>query len=107
MNAVLDAINEQAMLEHFSRVHRISLDVGMLCNVEVEALLFCFDVLMQGTIAEHAVLDIDSVLGEGCCRECGSTFRVWSRTEPCPACGVWDVDVTGGDQITIRELEVE
>jgi Zn finger protein HypA/HybF involved in hydrogenase expression len=38
MSAVLDAITEQTTKDHFTRVHRISLEVGELCNVEVEAL---------------------------------------------------------------------
>ncbi len=54
MSAVLDAITEQTTREHFSQVHRVSLEVGELCNVEVEALAFCFEVVMKGTIAEHA-----------------------------------------------------
>jgi hydrogenase nickel incorporation protein HypA/HybF len=106
MSAVLDAITEQATREHFSRVHRVSLEVGGLCNVEVEALAFCFEVVMKGTIAEHASLEIHSVPGEGSCRQCRSTFKVSSRADPCPSCGTWDVDTTGGDQITIKEVEV-
>jgi hydrogenase nickel incorporation protein HypA/HybF len=106
MSAVLDAITEQTTREHFSRVHRVSLEVGELCNVEVEALAFCFEVVMKGTVAEHASLDIRSVPGKAHCRQCRSTFKLSSRVDPCPSCGTRDVDTTGGDQITIKELEV-
>jgi hydrogenase nickel incorporation protein HypA/HybF len=106
MTAVLDAITEQSTRDHFSRVHRVALEVGELCNVEVEALAFCFEVVMKGTIAEHASLEIRSVPGNGYCRQCHSTFKLPSRADPCLSCGTWDVDTTGGDQITLRELEV-
>ena len=107
MCAVLDAIREQALGDHFSRVHRVSVAVGALCNVEVEALAFCFDIVMQGTIADGAVLDIVSVPGTGWCQRCQSTFPVLSLIAPCPSCGIWEVALSGGDQFTITALEVE
>ena len=84
MCAVLEAIREQAVGDHFSRVHRVSMAVGALCNVEVEALVFCFDIVMQGTIADGAVLDIVSVPGTGCCQRCQHTFscRITGRAMP-------------------------
>ena len=107
MRSVLDAIREQAVSDHFSRVHRVSVAVGALCNVEVEALAFCFDIVMQGTMADGAVLDIVSVPGTGWCQQCQHTFPVLSLVAPCPSCGTWEVSMSGGDQLTITELEVE
>ena len=89
MCAVLEAIREQAVSNHFSRVHRVSLAVGELCNVEVEALVFCFDIVVQGTIAEGAVLDIVSVPGAGWCQQCRTTFRVIIEERPMPV--LWHV----------------
>jgi hydrogenase nickel incorporation protein HypA/HybF len=107
MCSVLQAIQEEAAGEGFSRVRRVSLAVGQLCNVEVEALVFCFEIVMRGTIVEGASFDIVSVPGEGCCQRCQTIFRVSSRGDRCPSCGTWDVVDNGGDQMTIRELEVE
>ena len=107
MCAVLDAIQEQAVSEHFSRVHRVAVAVGALCNVEVEALAFCFDIVMQGSMAEGAVLDIVSVPATGWCQGCQSTFPVLSLIAPCPSCSTWEVTLSGGDQFTITALEVE
>jgi hydrogenase nickel incorporation protein HypA/HybF len=107
MCSVVDAIQEGAVRARFSRVQRVSLAVGQLCNVEVEALALCFDIVTRGTIVEGACLDIVSVPGEGCCQRCQTTFRVSSKREPCPSCGTWDVVDSGGDQIAIRKLEVE
>ena len=98
---------EQAARERFSQVHRVSLEVGELCGVAVEALAFCFDIVTQGTIAADAHLDLVSVPGEGVCERCQSYCTVSSRVEPCPFCGAGDVVILGGDQIRIKELEVE
>ena len=107
MCSVLEAIREQDVSQHFSRVHRVSLEVGAWCNVEVEALVFCFDIVMQGTMADGAVLDIVSVPGTGWCQQCQNNFHVFSRVAPCPSCGTWEVAMSGGSQFTITEMEVE
>jgi hydrogenase nickel incorporation protein HypA/HybF len=107
MCAVLDAIMEQAVGNAFSRVHRVSVAVGALCNIEDQALAFCFDIVMQGTMADGAVLDIVSVPGTGWCPRCRHNFPVVSLVAPCPSCGTWEVDMSGGDQITVTALEVE
>ncbi len=107
MCAVLEAIREQAAANHFSRVYRVALAVGELCNVEVEAVVFCFDLVVQGTIAEGAALEIVAVPGAGWCQQCRQTFRASSRSDPCPFCGTWDVTMSGGDQLIITALEVE
>jgi hydrogenase nickel incorporation protein HypA/HybF len=107
MCAVIDAIQEQAIEQSFSHVYRVALEVGQLCNVEVESLIFCFDIVAKGTIAEHASLDIGSVPGEGWCYRCQNAFVASSRIDPCPSCGVSDVTITGGDQLLIKALEVE
>ena len=107
MCAVSEAISAQADGGRFSRVHRVSLAVGALCNVEVDALVFCFDVVMQGTVADGATLDIVSVPGTGRCQQCQNNFPVFSLVTSCPSCGTWEVVMSGGDQLTITELEVE
>ena len=107
MCAVLEAIRAQAVGNPFSRVHRVSVAVGALCNVEVEALVFCFDIVMQGTMADGAVLDIVSVPGTGWCQQCQHAFPVVSLVTPCPFCGTWEVATSGGDQLTLTALEVE
>ncbi len=107
MCAVLEAIREQAVGDHFSRVHRVSMTVGALCNVEVEALVFCFDIVMQGSMADGAALDIVSVPGTGWCQRCQHNFSVLSLVAACPSCGTSAVAMSGGDQLTITALEVE
>jgi hydrogenase nickel incorporation protein HypA/HybF len=107
MYGVLETISEQAVSHHFSRVYRVSLAVGAWCNVEVDALVFCFDIVMQGTIADGAVLDIVSVPGTGWCRWCQKDFPLFSPAAPCPSCGTWDVAMSGDGQCTITALEVE
>lgn len=104
---VIQIVAESADQEGFSRVKRLWLEIGRLSHVEPEALRFCFDAVSRGTLAEGAQLDILEVPGQAWCHECGRTVAQEARYDPCPLCGGYQVQTTGGDEMRIKELEVE
>lgn len=99
-------IEEQAREQAFSRVERVALDVGAFSGVEVEALRFGFDVAMKGSVAEHARLEIHHSEGRGWCMACAEEVTMAQRYDACPKCGGYQLAVTGGEDLKIRELEV-
>lgn len=99
-------IEDQARAQHFARVDRIALEVGAFSGVEVEALRFGFDVAMAGSIASEAKLEIVEAPGEAWCMPCAKTIPIAQRFDPCPTCGSHQLQVTGGEELKIRELEV-
>jgi hydrogenase nickel incorporation protein HypA/HybF len=105
--SVLRIVEEQAVAEHFQRVISVCLGVGELTNVEIEALVFCFGIARRGSVAHNARLSIQTISGEAWCEKCKKSVHIALRTDPCPCCGTWGLSVTDGDQITIKELEVE
>jgi hydrogenase nickel incorporation protein HypA/HybF len=107
IGAVLRMVEEQAVAEQFQKVISVCLGVGELSNVEIEALVFCFGVARRGSVAHDASLSIQTIPGEAWCEKCGKRVRIAIRTEPCPCCGTWGLSITSGDQITVKELEVE
>ncbi len=56
--SILELIEEQARAQRFTRVSAVALEVGRLAAVEIEALRFGFDVVMRGSLAEKARLEI-------------------------------------------------
>ncbi|HYD32855.1 MAG TPA: hydrogenase maturation nickel metallochaperone HypA [Azospirillaceae bacterium] len=101
-----EVIGDQARVHGFTRVKTVWLEVGPFSNVEVEALRFCWDVVMKDSPAEGAVLEIIRPEGRGLCLGCAAELTVTDRTEPCPKCG-GVVFAQGGDDLRIKELEVE
>ena len=75
-------------------------------GVEVEALRFGFDVVMKGSVAERASLDVIEVPGQAFCFDCAETVTIEERFQPCPVCGGHRLSPTGGDEMRIKELEV-
>lgn len=100
-------IEEAAAEQNFSRVKTVWLELGELSCAEPEAMRFCFDVVMQDSIAQHAQLEIVRTPGSGWCANCSCTVNISTLHEPCPACGQYGIRVTGGDAMRVRELEVE
>lgn len=105
--SVLQILEEQAHSQSYRRVLRVRLAVGALSCVEKEALHFNFEVVTRGSLAEGAELELTDVPGAGWCLPCARNITVESLVGECPHCGSSQVQVTGGDDLQIKELEVE
>lgn len=105
-HSLVEIIEQEAVLQSFQRVETVRLEIGALSCVEPEALRFCFDTATQGTVADSARLEIITVPAEARCRDCDAeqSFHRWAAA--CTACGGHRIDVRGGDQMRIKELEV-
>lgn len=104
---ILQVLETTARQQGFTHVRTVWLEIGPLAGVEVEALRFCFDAVMRGSLAEAARLEIIEMPGEGVCLQCGATVPVRQRYDPCPACDGYGVRLTRGEEMRIKELEVE
>lgn len=104
---ILQILEAEASKQNFSRVKRVILDIGVLSGVEVSALVFSFDVVMRGSIADGAKLDINLLDAQAWCMQCGETVTIKQRYDACPKCGGYQLQVTAGDEMRIKELEVD
>jgi hydrogenase nickel incorporation protein HypA/HybF len=107
MEAVRDQALEQASLHGAGRIVAISLRIGSLAGVELEALRFAFTVVMEGTIAEQALLVIEAVPAECFCSPCGQPFPAPDGDCQCPRCGAISLELLQGRELELRSLEVE
>jgi hydrogenase nickel incorporation protein HypA/HybF len=104
---VLQLIEDAAQREGFKRVSAIWVEIGQLSGVEPEALAFCFDAVTRGSIAEGARFEIIHVPGRGFCPECGHDTALDEVYDACKHCGAVPVQVTGGTEMRVKELEVD
>lgn len=103
---VLQLIEDAARKEGFSRVITVWLEIGQLAGVEVEAMKFCFDAVVRDSIADGAKLEIVATPGSGWCMQCSASVPLDEVFGACPQCGRHQVQVTGGTEMRVRELEV-
>ena len=104
--SILGVLKEQAASEHFTRVKRVQLEIGPFSCVEPEALRFGFDVVMRGSLAEDAALEITTTPATAFCLSCFETVPVKNRFDACPKCGEASLQVMTGEELRIKELEV-
>ena len=88
-----------------AQVRRIRLEVGQLSGLVPDAVRFCFEMVATGTTCEGAALEIDEPPGLARCRTCGADFET-GEVLPLCECGSADVEVRGGRELRIREVEV-
>ena len=105
--SMLTIIQEQAADRGFHRVSLVRLEIGALSCVATEALAFCFESVTRGTLAEGAILDMVTVPGRAWCWDCATDVDIDQRGAACPGCGGYSLEVRSGDQMKIKELEVE
>lgn len=99
-------IEDQARTLGFARVTVVRLEIGRFAGVEKPALEFAFDVVMRGSPAEGARLDIIDLPGRALCYDCETTVDIPDRLSPCPLCGGGRLMPDGGDEMRIKDLEV-
>jgi hydrogenase nickel incorporation protein HypA/HybF len=104
---ILRILEEQAEAQGFRRVRTVQLEIGALAGVEIEALRFGFDAVMRDSLAQDARLEVLGLPGLAWCMGCAEAVEIAQRYDPCPRCGSHQLQVTGGDQMRIKELEVE
>lgn len=103
---VLQLIEDASRQQSFARVSTVWLEIGQLAGVEVEAMRFCFDAVTRGSVAEGAQLEIVTTPGSGWCMQCSATVALSEVFGACPQCGTHQVQVTGGTEMRVKELEV-
>lgn len=96
----------EAQRHGFTAVRRLRLEIGRFAGVEKTALAFCFDVVMRGSPAEGAELEMIDLPGVAMCYDCMREVEIADRLDPCPICGGGRLVPVAGDEMRIKDMEV-
>lgn len=97
---IVSIVTEKAQGEP---VRQVTIAIGKLSAVLPEAIRFCFDIVIQGTVVEGAELEILEIPGTGSCRTCGTQFELEQLYGRCP-CGSADITRLTGEELTIKQM---
>ena len=87
-------------------VARVTLVIGRLSGVMVEAVRFCFPEVARGTPLDGAALDIEEPAGRARCEHCDAEFSTPDLLTQC-ACGSYDVMLVAGEELLVRSIELK
>ena len=99
-------VQDQARAHGFARVTVLRLEIGAFAGVEKPALDFALEVVLRGSPAEGARVEMIDLPGRALCFDCMTTVGIAHRLAPCPACGGGKLVPNGGDEMRIRDMEV-
>lgn len=104
---ILQIVEDTARRERAQCVKTVVIEIGQLSTVVPEALSFCFDAVTRGTVAEGAQLELLRVPGAGYCLRCEQTVPLECAHDRCPRCGDGRVQLTQGNEMRVKELEIQ
>lgn len=98
---------EQVALQHDAHaVTAITLAIGPLSGVEAPLLVRAFTVARAGTIAEEAMLEIETSPVTVWCRSCETETEVAPNALLCGSCGTWQVELRSGNELLLKRVEL-
>jgi hydrogenase nickel incorporation protein HypA/HybF len=104
---ILETLERGAQEQGYTRVKGVRLEIGPFAAVDPEALRFAFEVASAQGLAAGAWLEIVSPPARAHCSACGRDWQPTQRFDPCPHCGAFAITLLSGDELRIKELEVE
>lgn len=102
-NLIVDSAHQQG----FKKVTAVWLEIGALSCIEADTLIYCLELAIRDTLAEGSTIHLIPSPGKAYCFNCQKEVELVIRGEPCPSCQGFQLKVMQGDELRIKEIEVE
>jgi hydrogenase nickel incorporation protein HypA/HybF len=108
VSALIDQIQEVSLQQHFTRVEKIHLGIGVMSGINAECIEFCFPEITRNSILADSQLTYESIPLEILCKTCK---KISNPPDPsdlrCEHCFSGDIRVQRGKDFLILNLEVD
>jgi len=107
VQSLLGIIEGEVRKNNAKKVTKVVLSIGVLSGVEPHLLKVAFETFKEGTPAEDSELIIEIEPLKLKCKECGEESVKEELNLQCPRCGSLNTQVTGGEEMLLKSLELE
>ncbi|HDP89717.1 MAG TPA: hydrogenase maturation nickel metallochaperone HypA [Thioalkalivibrio sp.] len=104
--SVISQVEQVARAHDATGVSLVQLSIGPLSGVEPALLAQAFPIAQAGTLAEGAVLELESLPIRVRCRSCGAETDAAANRLLCGACGDWQTTIISGDELLLTRVEL-
>lgn len=94
---------EKADVKAFSQ---ITLEIGSLSGIEIDALVFAMASACKGSVLDKAELKINKIAAKAKCKQCGAEFDVENIFTVCPYCQNYGLEILQGREMKVKSLVV-
>ena len=105
--SILQIVAAEAKKAGVDRVAGVELDIGKLAGIEYPSLEFAMKVIAPGTAMDSCRLIINKPDGKARCNDCHLTFTTGTNSTPCPGCGSYSYEITGGREFSVRSILID
>ncbi len=116
--SLIDQILALAQEHQAKKIINVTVIIGPFSGIVTDSFCFGFEALKrEQKPTREAALTLETPSPEYCCLQCGKTFtgsnsqampsRSFSADRPCPACGSEHCTTRGGDELILKQLEME
>lgn len=107
MTALLESVEAHAARIGAKKILAINLVIGERASIIDDSLLFAFDLLTPGTLAEGAALNVRRTQMRFRCAPCDEDYHRAGADFRCPRCGAVGRVTDEGSELLIESMEVE
>lgn len=107
VQGLIAIIKEEMDNTKATRLRSVRVKIGEMAGILPDALKTAFEISTSQNGMDGAVLNIDISPLTGFCRKCKKGFKVIEYRFSCPDCGVSDIEIVSGREMSIVEIEVE
>jgi len=106
VQSLCEAALEEAKRHRAVGILSLTCRVGVMRQIVPEIMQTAFEVTVEGTLLEKAVLKLETDGIESTCHDCGVRKTVYELLFECPACGSTSIRCSGGQEITLVSMDV-
>jgi hydrogenase nickel incorporation protein HypA/HybF len=103
---IIGIVASEAKVRGAGKVTEVCLEIGLLAGIEYDSLEFALSALMPGTVMADAAITVEKPEGRARCRKCGHEFPFSNFTGTCGRCGSGELDIIGGNEMTIKHIVI-
>ncbi len=105
---MIDQVERVADENRVDQVKKINMEVGEVSSVVPELFSDCFQWAKKKTRhLQQAQLELIILEGVSYCQDCRQTYKTTEFAKQCPYCGSGNTYLITGNEINIRDIEVE
>ena len=103
---IVEIAEEEAKKANVNSVQEISLEVGTLSGIVIDALEFAMDEAVKNSVLQNAIIKIKKIPAIAKCLKCSMEFIVEDYYTPCPECNNFETELINGKELKIKSLVI-
>lgn len=105
---IMDTLEEVAKENNLSKIHAVTVEIGEVSTVLPDYLTDCWAwAVKKRPLLENCRMEVERLPAVTFCEGCGQEYPTVAHGRICPNCGSEKTYLLRGNELNIKEVEVE